>query len=323
MWITSSLNTVRTPTAVALGNFDGVHRGHQRVFAPILQRRSWQPPPSPNAESVADGPIPTVVTFVPHPREFFSGDRRLLLTPLNEKVRVLDQLGMKQLMLLPFDHNLAHLSPHDFVKQILIDGLQAQYISVGQDFCFGRDRKGTTDDLRAIASSYGAKVTIVPLYTDGGDRISSSAIRRALADGNVDKVNHLLGRPYGLNGTVIRGQQLGRTIGFPTANLDVTDQKLLPRQGVYAVWVEVEGSRQPGVMNIGQRPTVGGVQQTIEVHLLDWTGDLYGRSLTVELCNFLRPEQKFDSLDALKQQIHIDCDRARQQLSHASCDPIH
>jgi riboflavin kinase/FMN adenylyltransferase len=264
--------------------------------------------------------IPTVVTFFPHPREFFTGDRRLLLTPLDEKVRMLDQLGLKQLMLLPFNHDLANLSPHDFVKQILIDGLKAQYISVGQDFCFGRDRKGTTEDLRAIASSYGARVTIVPLHTEGGDRISSSAIRSALAAGNVSKANHLLGRPYGLSGIVIQGQQLGRTIGFPTANLEITEQKLLPRQGVYSVWLEVDGDRQAGVMNIGQRPTVGGLQQTVEVHLLDWAGDLYGRSLTVDLHDFLRPEQKFDSLDALKQQIHADCDRARRQLFQSSCD---
>ena len=157
MWITSSLSTARTPTAIALGNFDGVHRGHQKVFAPILQRVSSELVHSGNGtdgdSATVDRLIPTVVTFVPHPREFFTGDRRLLLTPLDEKVRVLDQLGLKQLMLLPFNQDLANLSPHDFVKQILIDGLKAQYISVGQDFCFGRGRKGTTEDLRAIASA--------------------------------------------------------------------------------------------------------------------------------------------------------------------------
>ena len=336
MWITSSLTTARTPTVAALGNFDGVHRGHQKVLAPILQgscldqlnpgsvATSGQQPSqlegcqgsdrSPDPNPQGDRPLRTVVTFFPHPREFFAGERRPLLTPLDEKVRELAKLGIEQLVLLPFDQGLAQLTPQEFVQRILVDGLDARHISVGEDFCFGRDRSGTTADLRAIAATFGVQVTVVPLYADGGDRISSSAIRNALSQGTVARANHLLGRPYALTGTVVQGQQLGRTLGFPTANLETPPQKLLPRQGVYAVWVDLDGTLHPGVMNLGHRPTVNGLQQTLEVHLLDWSGDLYHRRLSVFLSHFLRPEQKFDSLDALKDQIQADCQRANHLL---------
>lgn len=338
MWITSSLTTARTPTVAALGNFDGVHRGHQKVLAPILpgscvdqlapdsvamsvgHQRS-QPGAaqesdcSLDANSQRDRPLRTVVTFFPHPREFFAGERRLLLTPLDEKVWELAKLGVEQLVLLPFDQGLAQLTPQEFVQRILVDGLDARHISVGEDFCFGRDRSGTTADLRAIAATFGVQVTVVPLYADGGDRISSSAIRDALGQGNIARANHLLGRPYALTGTVVQGQQLGRTLGFPTANLETPPQKLLPRQGVYAVWVDLDGTLRPSVMNLGHRPTVNGLQQTLEVHLLDWSGDLYQRRLTLFLSHFLRPEQKFDSLDALKEQIQADCQMAKYLLT--------
>jgi riboflavin kinase/FMN adenylyltransferase len=306
VWITSSLSTARTPTVVALGNFDGVHRGHQKVLAPIFQT---------DLTTQASAAIATVVTFSPHPRAFFSGEQQPLLTPLDEKVAALTRLQVQQLVLLPFNRELADLTPQDFVQQILVEGLNVQHISVGQDFCFGRDRSGTSEDLQAIAAQFNIPVTIVPLYTEGCDRISSSAIRTALAQGNIPTANTLLGRAYSLHGTVVHGQQLGRTLGFPTANLEVPAQKLLPRQGVYAVWVEqCDCTLHPGVMNLGQRPTVNGRQQTLEVHLLDWAGDLYGQSLTVRLVEFLRPEQAFSSLDELRQQIHRDCQRARQEL---------
>ena len=331
MWIAYSLDTIKTPTYVALGNFDGVHRGHRQVIQPIL------------------GPTyATVVTFHPHPQEFFTGQRRSLLTPIDEKVRYLSELGVQQLVLLPFDRTLASLTPQEFVENILVHRLQAKQISVGEDFCFGRNRSGTTADLQAIAAQYGISVQITPLHICQNERISSSAIRQALNEGDLERANQLLGRPYTLVGEVVQGQQLGRTIGFPTANLSLPPEKFLPRQGVYSVWVHrqlsTHGARTPdsptpdsptpdsptpdatipptelaptplpGVMNIGYRPTVDGTQQTIEVHVLDWSGDLYGETLTVSLEGFLRPEQKFASLDALKTQIHLDCDVARSRL---------
>lgn len=258
----------------------------------------------------------TVATFNPHPREFFSGKSWNLLTPQSEKVQQLSLLGVEQLVLLPFDQELASLSPQDFVEKILVQQLQATQVSVGQDFHFGYRRSGTATDLQAIASSYGIEVTIVSLQMCQGERISSSSIRQSLQDGDIRQANLRLGRPYTIMGVVVKGQQLGRTLGFPTANLQLAPEKFLPRHGVYCVRVHSPSlpalaSSHPAVMNIGQRPTVSGTTVTVEVHLLDWSGDLYGQTLTVSLEEFLRPEQKFASLDALKSQIQADCEAAR------------
>ena len=267
-------------------------------------------------------------------------------------------MGVQQLILLPFDRELATLSPAAFVEKILIEQLQARCISVGQDFRFGHKRTGTADDLRAIAQNYGVVVHIVPLKTADALRISSSAIRQALTIGDILQANQLLDRPYSLIGQVIKGQQLGRTLGFPTANLQLPPDKFLPRYGVYAVRVTwddrtsedapqnppllregnggLDAPQNPplvrkgmggldglddrtsenlphlGVMNIGCRPTVAeGSQPTVEIHILDWGGDLYGKTLNVEIEQFLRPEQKFASLDELKTQIQLDCIQAK------------
>lgn len=315
VWVSSSLTTIKTPTVIALGNFDGVHRGHQQVIRPIVSGES-------SARVPTDPPtLATVVTFNPHPQVFFSGQIRSLLTPIPEKVEVLKALGVEQLVLIPFDQAIAQLSPTEFIERILIERLQTRHISVGVDFRFGRQRQGSTADLVAIAAAYGVGVTTVPLLQESHQRISSSAIRAALTAGEIATANRLLGRPYRLHGTVVTGQQVGRTIGFPTANLRVPEDKFLPRDGVYSVrvWSETAAppatAAWPGVMNIGVRPTVAGRQRTIEVHLLDWTGDLYGAALTVELHHFVRSEQKFDSLAALKAQICRDCHQARIQLA--------
>lgn len=305
MWITSSPSTALTPTAVALGNFDGIHLGHRQVISPVLSSD-----PATRA---------TVVTFSPHPQEFFSGQPRSLLTPHAEKATFLSSIGIDQLVLLPFNRDLASLSPERFVEEILVQHLQARQVSIGEDFRFGHKRSGTASDLRTIAASHGIDVEIVPLLTFQGHRISSSAIREALLQGDLQAANRMLGRSYRLIGEVVTGQQLGRTIGFPTANLQLPTYKLVPRQGVYGVRVSgVESSAILGVMNIGNRPTVNGLSQTIEVHLLDWQGDLYGKTLTVELEEFIRPEQKFASLDDLKAQIKADCETARTMLAAIS-----
>ncbi|XQQ06244.1 MAG: bifunctional riboflavin kinase/FAD synthetase [Leptolyngbya sp. IPPAS B-1204] len=326
MWITSSLETIKTPTVIALGNFDGVHRGHQRVIEPVaVAARVGLPVLAGAVHGVSSetgsfgtdaAPIPTVVTFYPHPQEFFTGQRRLLLTPISEKAQYLQTLGIEQLVLLPFDWALANLTPQEFVEQILVERLQARWISVGQDFRFGRKRAGTIADLQQIAAQYGIPVEVASLHLHQGERISSSAIRQALSQGDLDRANQLLGRPYTLVGKVIAGKQLGRTIGFPTANLQLPDDKFLPCCGVYSVWAKsAELGQQPGVMNIGYRPTVDGQQISVEVHLLDWSGDLYGQTLTVSLEQFLRPEQKFASLDDLKAQIQRDAEQARLGLA--------
>lgn len=310
MWVTSSLATVLKPTAIALGNFDGVHQGHRQVILSVLK--------SPHFADSGDRAHPTVVTFHPHPQEFFTGQPRQLLTPLPEKVAQLQQLGVAQLLLLPFDRELASLSPEQFVQMILCEQLQAICVSIGADFRFGQKRTGTATDLQAVAMAHGVKTTIASLKLLEGDRISSSAIRQALQQGDLATANRLLGRPYSLMGQVVSGQQLGRTIGFPTANLQLPPEKFLPQNGVYAVEVQfgdLENSLLepflPAVMNLGYRPTVDGTRQVVEVHLLDWSGDLYDRTIVVHLKHFLRSEQKFDSLDGLKAQIQADCETAR------------
>jgi riboflavin kinase/FMN adenylyltransferase len=326
VWVTSSLSQVLTPTSIALGNFDGIHRGHHQVIKAIA--------------TPEDG-YRTVVSFTPHPYQFFSGQTRDLLTPLPEKVRELERLGVQQLVLLPFNCELSQLTPEAFFEEILQERLQTQSISVGADFCFGRDRAGTVELLQRLGEEHGVAVTVTPLQSDHSLRISSSAIREGLASGKVDLVSSLLGRPYSLEGRVMVGQQLGRTIGFPTANLEVTGDKLLPKLGVYGVRVAILG-RKPkfswptgdemkeaamdcadlalpedltwhqGVMNVGIRPTVQQDQIIVpEIHIFDWEKDLYGRYVIVKLDYFLRPEQKFKSLNDLKQQIIKDCDRAR------------
>ena len=315
---------ISRPTAIALGNFDGVHVGHRHVIAPILPTSLRVRYPHLTS---------TVVSFSPHPQEFFSQRQRSLLAPFDEKVALLKSLGVEQLVLLPFDADLAKLTAAEFIQKILIDSLQVELISVGFDFHFGQKRQGNITDLQNI---WGDRLTVIPEQTMSfGDleqppvRISSSNIRTALAQGEIDLANSLLGRPYNLVGRVVQGKHLGRTIGFPTANLELPTQKCLPRDGVYAVQATINhpdaATQSPilGVMNVGLRPTVDGDRRSVEVHLFNWQGDLYDQYLSVNLIKFIRPEKKFDSLDALKAQIQADCQTAlnylgssRQKLAH-------
>ncbi|MGA1264525.1 MAG: bifunctional riboflavin kinase/FAD synthetase [Prochlorothrix sp.] len=312
----------------ALGNFDGIHLGHRQVIAPVLPPSA----PAPGSDLDTLRIYSTVLTFSPHPKEFFSGQPKALLTPVEEKAQYLDRLGVEQLVLLPFNRELATLSPEDFIEQVLVQKLRVQCLSVGQDFCFGAKRSGTAEHLQAIAARYNIPVVITPLQSLNQERISSSAIRDALMMGDVARAQGLLGRPYVIQGEVVRGQQLGRTLGFPTANLKLPHQKFVPRQGVYGVWVcNLSAPTWPpmaGVMNIGTRPTIVGQNQTLEVHIFPQTLqaapspdppqlpplNLYGQTLAVELVKFLRPEHKFNSLDELKAQIAKDCAIARELL---------
>lgn len=308
MIVNSSATTVKTPTAIALGNFDGIHRGHQIVLQPILSLQS---------SSI----YPSVVSFDPHPRQFFSGQKLPLLTPKEEKANYLTNMGFQQLILITFDQTLSSLSPQDFVERIIVNQLQAKIISIGEDFRFGYQRKGTAKDLQKIASQIGIEVYINSLHKYRNNqqksvRVSSSLIREALSKGELEQANEMLGRSYQLIGKVVTGKQIGRTIGFPTANLQVPTDKFLPRYGVYGVKVFCDDSVVAGVMNIGCRPTLKGELPTVEVHLLDWSGDLYNQTITVSLEAFLRSEQKFASLEDLKQQITTDCQRAKSILSY-------
>jgi len=301
--IVSASEQIKTPTAIALGNFDGIHQGHCSVLRSLIDSvdRDLQPHIH-----------PSVVSFTPHPREFFTGEKRSLLTPIPQKAELLADLGIEQLILLPFDGDMASLSPQQFVKEILVEQLQAKKICVGKDFRFGYQRKGTGADLIGLAANYDMEVKLNSLHTYQNFsaeevKVSSSLIRQALTEGDIGTADEMLGRAYSLWGKVVTGKQLGRTIGFPTANLEVAPEKFLPRFGVYAVDVFFATTILKGIMNIGCRPTVAGELPTIEVHLLNWSGDLYGQNLRVNIIDFIRPEQKFASVEALKQQITQDC----------------
>lgn len=321
MRVVSSTIEALTPTSIALGNFDGVHRGHQWVIQPAVTftHRAASVMAGGDRPPSVQKICPTVVTFDPHPREFFSGNPKRLLTPLPEKVKELEKLGVEQLVLMPFDRELAALTPEEFIGEILVKQLQAQSISIGMDFCFGRDRSGNSIDLQAIAIAYGIAVNIAPLHKENNERISSSAIRTALSAGEIHHANQLLGRPYRLQGQVIHGEKIGRKIGFPTANIDFSGSKFLPKYGVYGVRISSETRNQVqwGILNIGCRPTVNpdAVNPTVEVHIFNCDDDLYGETLSLELLHYLRPEQKFDSLQSLQTQIHRDCDRTKQLLN--------
>ena len=303
MLIASSNEQIRTPTAIALGNFDGIHQGHCSVLRSLIESVDLDLKPH---------IYPSVVSFTPHPREFFTGEKQQLLTPIPQKAELLANLGIEQLILLPFDRDLASLSPQQFVEEILAKQLQAKMVSVGMDFRFGYQRKGTGADLKDLAAKYDIEVKLNSLHTYQNPdaekvRVSSSLIRQALTEGDISTANTMLGRAYSLWGKVVTGKQLGRTIGFPTANLEVASEKFLPRFGVYAVDVFFETTTLKGIMNIGCRPTVAGELPTIEVHILNWSGDIYDRNLRVNIIEFIRPEQKFASVEALKQQITQDC----------------
>lgn len=307
-----SLEQAHKPTALAIGNFDGIHLGHQQVLNPIL------------GSSSDNGRIKTVLTFHPHPQEFLTGQPRLYLTPPAEKGAILAQMGFEQVVQLPFTQAFARLSPQHFIEQVLQEGLKATCISVGWDFRFGSGRTGEVSQLKDWGLDHGIAIEVAPKAERQGARVSSSRIRAALSLGDPGLALALLGRPYCLQGTVVEGDKRGRQLGFPTANLDLPRDKFLPRDGVYGVQVYEGSQPKPrlGVMNLGIRPTVDGSRRQVEVHLLDWQGDLYGQNLRVDLHHFVRPEQRFGSLAELQQQIKADCETVRQLALNLASDQV-
>ncbi len=294
------------PTAIALGSFDGLHQGHRRVIAAVTG-------------DLAEGVTPTVVSFWPHPREVLHGDTRLRLDLPEEKLELLEPLGIRQLVLVPFSRDLAALSPQAFVEQVLVGQLQARRVAVGDNFRFGAGRSGDAEALRRIGAGFGVAVEVLPMLWDGPERVSSSRIRRALAAGDINEARRLLERPYRFSGTVVQGRALGRQLGWPTANLQVDGRKFLPLEGVYAAWAWVGALGEqpegplPAVMNLGPQPTVDpNAPSAVEVHLLDTERELVGRTLTVEPIVLLRRQQRFDGLDQLRAQISRDAEEARR-----------
>ncbi|MFO1082513.1 MAG: bifunctional riboflavin kinase/FAD synthetase [Reyranellaceae bacterium] len=292
---------------VALGNFDGVHRGHQALVGRAV------------AEAQALGVPVLAFTLEPHPRRFFvpdTGPFRLTLLPA--KVRLLGGLGVAAVLAQRFDAAFAALSPDAFVERVLHGALRARHVVSGYDFSFGARRGGNTERLREQARAHGFGVSVVEPVMREGEVYSSTRIREALRAGWVSEACELLGHPWEIEGTVEQGDQRGRTIGFPTANVALGEH-LRPRFGVYAVRVLIDGETawRPAVANLGRRPTFGKLQENFEVHLFDFAGDLYGKALRVALVDFIRPEMKFGGLDQLKAQIAADGQAARTLLAAA------
>ena len=295
---------------VAVGNFDGVHRGHQAVIAAAKK-----------AALAASVPC-AVLTFEPHPRSVFQpGAPPFRLTPFRAKSHALERLGVDLLFTLHFDLEFARKSAEDFVAEALVAGLGLRAVVVGYDFVFGNRRRGTPELLQDEGRKRGFDVMVVaPVAGPGGAVYSSTQIREHLVAGRTREAAALLGRAWEIDGRVEIGDKLGRTIGFPTANIDLADY-LRPAPGVYAVRAGIEDdgktSWHGGAANLGWRPTVGGKDLRLETHLFDFSGDLYGKHLRVALIERLRPEQRFAGLDALKAQIAVDCEKAREILASA------
>jgi len=285
---------------VTIGNFDGVHLGHQEVLAQV-------------ADKAAELKLPSLLmTFEPYPGEFFEhSESPPRLTRFREKMEVLRRFALDRVLLLRFNEWLCRLSAEEFIETILVQRLGARYVVIGDDFRFGKNRTGDFSLLKAAGQQHGFEVASMHTFDILGDRVSSTRIRGALQNGELEFAEQLLGRPYRMSGRVAHGDKRGRTIGFPTANIHLHRQ-VSPLLGVYAVQMYgIEGEPVPGVANVGIRPTVNGTRAQLEVHLFDYQGDLYGRHVQVEFRHKLREERKFDSFEALKAQIERDSAQAR------------
>ena len=290
--------------AATIGNFDGVHLGHQAVIAQLAERAQALGVPS------------CVITFEPHPREFFHPERApARLSRLRDKVAAIERLGVDRLLVLRCDAALTQQTPGAFIDDLLVDGLGVRHLVVGDDFRFGRKRAGDFSTLASAGADHGFGVEAATTHVLDGARVSSTRVRTALAAGDLDGAARLLGGRYTMRGRVVHGEKLGRNLGFPTANIPL-DGHPLPLTGVLAVLAWTAGGRAlSGVANLGWRPTVQGRRPLLEVHAFDFEGDLYGEHLTVELLERLRPEERFDSLDAMIERMHDDVHRARAVLA--------
>lgn len=299
------VNDADKGASAAIGNFDGVHLGHQSVIG--IAR-----------DAAPDAPL-GIVTFEPHPRELFAPDAPpFRLTGSDARASRLEKLGVERLYELPFNTALSSLTPEEFARDVLADGLGLKHVVIGADFCFGKGRAGTADDLAAFGETFGFGVTVAPLVEGGEGQVSSTLIRKALGDGRPRDAAAMLGHWHRIEGPIIGGEQRGRELGFPTANMSI-DGLHPPKFGVYAVLVDVldgpnTGSYH-GAASLGVRPMFGENIANLETFLFDFSGDLYGANLSIGLVDFLRPELKFDGLDGLITQMDADCAQARDILA--------
>jgi len=293
-------------TIVTIGTFDGVHLGHAAILKKLTQ----------NTENETF--VSTVLTFFPHPRMVLQGKSDLkLLNTINEKIELLEKIGIDNLIIHPFDEKFAELNAEAFVSTILVDHLRVQKIIIGYDHRFGKNRTANIDDLISFGAQYDFEVEQISAQEIDEISISSTKIRTALEEGDIQLANEYLGYSYFLSGTVVKGKQLGRTIGFPTANISLEENyKLVPQNGVYVVQAEIDGKTIYGMMNIGFNPTVQGKQKTIEVHFFDFEADIYNRKIQVAILQRIRSEKKFESIELLTKQLDEDRSFSRNYLQN-------
>lgn len=286
----------KTKTTVTVGTFDGVHLGHQKIIAKLV------------AAAKKNGSASTLLTFDPHPRKVVQPNATVtLIQTLEERAETLAHLGLQHMVVHPFTKAFSQLSAADYVKEFLVDMLDIDQIIIGHNHRFGKNRTASVEDLQHFGNIYGFKVTQISAEEIDNISISSTKIRTALAMGDVATAHAFLGHPFTLSGSVIEGQQRGRTIGFPTANIAVNHpDKIIPKNGVYAVRVHLKNTERLGMMNIGTNPTVNGEHRSIEVHIFDWSDDIYNKPIQVSLIERIRDELKFDSIEALRKQLEKD-----------------
>lgn len=290
-------------TAVCLGKFDGIHIGHQLLLNRIVEEKN-------------KGKTSVVFTFALHPANLFSDKKLDLIDTQEEKRKKLQEAGIDVLISYPFTKETASMEPEEFVKEVLVKQLDAKVIVIGKDFQFGRKRKGNVELLKKMAEKYSYEVIDYDKITLEGEVISSTRIRKCIQKGDLELTERLLGRPYIVTGEVIHGKQLGRTIGIPTINQEVIPEKILPPDGVYVSTIQIERKTYGAITNIGCKPTVGEeFQKGVETNIFDFSGDLYGSNITVRLHTFVRGEQKFESVDALVNQMRKDIAYAKEYLS--------
>ncbi|MDU8886783.1 bifunctional riboflavin kinase/FAD synthetase [Yeosuana sp. MJ-SS3] len=298
MKIISNFNSFspKNKTIATIGTFDGVHIGHQKIIQKLVQTAHKK-----HLNAV-------VLTFFPHPRMVLQKDANIkLINTINEKAQLFEKLGVDNLVVKKFTKQFSRLSAEDFVKQVLVDKLKIETIIIGYDHHFGRNRNANIDDLRAFGEIYSFDVEEISVQDINEVAVSSTKIRIALNEGDVQTANAFLGYNFMLTGIVVEGKGMGKNIGFPTANIFIEENyKLIPKQGVYIVQSEIEGKTIFGMMNIGKNPTLGDNEQSIEVHFFNFSKSLYKENIQVELIHRIRDEQKFESLESLKEQLKKD-----------------
>lgn len=303
----SNLNALgKEETVVTIGTFDGVHIGHQKIIKRLIK----------TGEQF--GLKSVILTFFPHPRMVLQKDSNIkLINTIEERHRILNDLGLDYLLIKEFTQEFSRLSAEDFVKQILVDKLHARKVIIGYDHRFGRNRNADINDLKKFGEAYGFEVEEISAQDIDDVSVSSTKIRTALQEGDIAKANAYLGYSFMLTGVVAKGKGLGRQLNYPTANIQIAeDYKLIPKQGAYIVSSKIDGNTFFGMMNIGTNPTVNGRQQTIEVHFFDFDADIYGETIQIDLLQRIRDEQKFESVEALKTQLSLDKQTALHFISN-------